>query len=291
MRVLMFITIAIALIAVASLQGAEAAEELDVRITHDSVQTNETDVFQGDLAHFHIWIFNENASGLTQTYDIDVKGPNEEVTRHLNRTSLTVEYREEESVRIGFEPSMEASTDEFVYIIRVESTENENVTDFDRITLNVLERPDEGLTVEIDRRRVTLEIGQTGFIHLNITNDYDGDRELVLMADPSNNSTDAFIERDHTIEGDETLHLIMYLYGDDLGDSYVAIYIIPTGTPEFSLYKHVNVSVVEDHSARERRESDSPSGPAFYTVVGFTIGCLIAMFVTIILLKDRFPRH
>jgi len=291
MRVLMLITIAIALVAVASLPGTMAHEELDLRVTLGTVQTNETEVYQGDTVDFYIWVFNENASGLTQDYHISAHSELADLSNSLSNSSLTVEYRSEEGVRFRFTPSLVVEIDTYVFRVRVESSESANVTESVQMTMNVLKRPDEGITVELDRSRVTLETGQTEIVLVNITNLYDSEREIVVITFSSHNLTDASIDREHTIGDGETLFLLMYIYGGDPGDAVISIHIVPTSTPEFTEVRYVNVTVVEDLGAKDRREDSSPSSPSFDAIWGFTIGCLIAMFATMAILRNRFQRH
>jgi len=289
MRVLMLITIAIALIAVASLPGTTAHEELDLRVTHGEVQTNETVVYQGDTVDFSIWIYNDAASAETQVYSLHMESRDHIVSKSLSNVSVVVEYRTEENVRLRLETPRTKGLGECVVKVHVVSDKDANVTGSVQITVNVIERIDKGISVYLGERRIVLEPGQTGLVQVNITNEYNVDRDIVVTAFSSSSMTDVSIDSEHTIRAGRTLELIMYVHAGEISEAFISVHVVTTETAEIPVWRHVNVTVVEDVGVREERESSSPPGPAANTIIGFTIGYLIAMFATVVLLRNRFP--
>jgi len=290
MRVLMFIMIAIALVAVASLPGTIAHQELDVRVTHGVDNTNETTIYQGDSVEFLIWIFNNDTSADDQIYWVHVEDGGEIIGTPVT-PSIPVGYFTEKNVSLILFTTKELSLGEHVIPFVVVSDNDTDVRESARITLSIIKRIETGIAVHLEKRRIVLEPGQTGSVHVNITNEYNIDREIQVTAYSSSNTTYATIDREHTIRAGRTLELIMYVYAGETSDAFISIHVVTTATSEVPTWRHVNVTVVEDLRAMEERESSSSSGPAANTIIGFTIGYLIAMFLTVIILKDRLPRH
>ncbi len=290
MRVLMLITVAMAIVALSFVPGTTAHDDIDVRVTYGGADTNNTVAYKGDTLDFYIWVLSDyEYSPLTFKIRTEsMTGYN--MPRALSNSSMTLNHSEEDYSRLTIYTPRVTDIEEYVVRVIVTAEEDESITESVQITIEVIDRIDRGITVEMGDKRLILKPGKEESILVTIDNEYNYDREIVITAHSSSEMVYASIYPEHTLRAGKSLELLLFVTSDEPERAFISVHIVTEEMPEFPVWRHVNVTVVEDKASLAAAETST--GLSINSIIiGFTIGYLIALFFTVLILKDRMGRY